>query len=80
MAKFVVYEAAAEAIYNVLPTPKEKLSNGATTAVNLGSGLVAGTEWFCLDRSVFYLSCYSCTSYFGSISISLLPGSVSKPV
>lgn len=42
MAKFVVYEAAAEAIYNVLPTPKEKLSNGATTAVNLGSGLIAG--------------------------------------
>jgi solute carrier family 25 phosphate transporter 3 len=42
MAKFVVYEAAAEAIYNALPTPKEKMSNGATTAVNLGSGLIAG--------------------------------------
>jgi len=41
MAKFVVYELAAEQIYNVLP-PKETLSNGTITAVNLGSGLFAG--------------------------------------
>jgi len=41
MAKFGVYELAAEQIYNVLP-PKETLSNGTITAVNLGSGLFAG--------------------------------------
>jgi len=42
MAKFVVYERTAEAIYDRLSTPKDKLSNGTITAVNLGSGLVAG--------------------------------------
>lgn len=41
MAKFVVYELAAENIYNFLP-PKEELSNGTITAVNLGSGLISG--------------------------------------
>jgi len=41
MAKFVVYERLAEFIYTVLP-PKEKLSNGMITAVNLSSGLGAG--------------------------------------
>lgn len=42
IAKFVVYEKAAEAIYESLSTPKEKLSTGAITSVNLGSGLIAG--------------------------------------
>lgn len=42
MAKFVVYELAAENIYKMISTPKEQLSNGTITAVNLGSGLVAG--------------------------------------
>ncbi|KAJ2955863.1 hypothetical protein NQZ79_g8193 [Umbelopsis isabellina] len=43
MAKFVVYEKAAEAIYKSIGTPKEMLSNGTVTAVNLGSGIIAGT-------------------------------------
>jgi solute carrier family 25 phosphate transporter 3 len=42
MAKFVVYELAAENIYKQMSTPKEQLSNGMVTAVNLGSGLIAG--------------------------------------
>jgi len=42
MAKFVVYERLSEFIYSVLPTPKDKLSNGMVTGVNLGSGLGAG--------------------------------------
>jgi solute carrier family 25 (mitochondrial phosphate transporter), member 3 len=40
MAKFVVYEKAAEAIFAYFP--KEKMSNGMVTASNLGAGLVAG--------------------------------------
>ncbi|KAK3344924.1 mitochondrial phosphate carrier protein [Neurospora tetraspora] len=40
MSKFVVYEKVAEAIYNVYP--KKDMSDGAQTAVNLGSGLIAG--------------------------------------
>jgi len=42
MAKFVVYELAAESIYGAIPTPKEQLSTSTITAVNLGSGLIAG--------------------------------------
>ncbi|KAJ3291326.1 mitochondrial phosphate carrier protein [Borealophlyctis nickersoniae] len=42
MAKFVVYERVAESIYASIPTPKSELSNGTNTAINLGSGLVAG--------------------------------------
>ncbi|KAK9763797.1 mitochondrial phosphate carrier protein [Basidiobolus ranarum] len=42
MAKFVVYERAAEAIYKSLGTPKEQLSAGTQTGVNLTSGLIAG--------------------------------------
>jgi len=42
MAKFVVYERTAESIYEMIPTPKDKLGNGTITAVNLGSGLIAG--------------------------------------
>jgi len=40
MAKFVVYEKVAEAIFRQYP--KESLSNGMQTTVNLGSGLIAG--------------------------------------
>ncbi|PCG94376.1 Mitochondrial carrier protein [Penicillium occitanis (nom. inval.)] len=40
MAKFVVYEKVAEAIYGVVD--KDTLSDGGKTAVNLGSGLIAG--------------------------------------
>ncbi len=42
MAKFVVYERTAETIYDLIPTPKDQLSNSAVTAINLGSGLIAG--------------------------------------
>eukprot|EP01027_Heterolobosea_sp_BB2_P019856 GEZU01027981.1.p2 GENE.GEZU01027981.1~~GEZU01027981.1.p2 ORF type:complete len:338 (-),score=152.90 GEZU01027981.1:122-1135(-) len=42
MAKFVVYERAAEIIYANISTPREKLSNGTVTAINLSSGLIAG--------------------------------------
>lgn len=40
MAKFVVYEKAAEAIFNVWP--KNSLSDGQQTLANLGAGLIAG--------------------------------------
>ncbi|KAI1652029.1 mitochondrial phosphate carrier protein Mir1 [Daldinia loculata] len=40
MAKFVVYEKVAEAIYRQYP--KDKMSDGLQTTVNLGSGLIAG--------------------------------------
>jgi len=43
MAKFVVYELAAENIYRAIGKPKEQLSNGTITCVNLGSGIIAGT-------------------------------------
>ncbi|KTW27627.1 hypothetical protein T552_02069 [Pneumocystis carinii B80] len=42
MAKFVVYERAAEMIYSCIPTPKNSLSSGANTSINLASGLAAG--------------------------------------
>jgi solute carrier family 25 phosphate transporter 3 len=42
MAKFVVYEVVAEQIYANISTPKEQLSGGMATTINLGSGLVAG--------------------------------------
>ncbi|KAJ3364766.1 mitochondrial phosphate carrier protein [Allomyces arbusculus] len=42
MAKFAVYEMAAEKIYAAIKTPKEKLSTGTVTSVNLGAGLIAG--------------------------------------
>jgi len=42
MAKFVVYELAAEMIYNNMSTPKDQLPTSTVTAVNLGSGLIAG--------------------------------------
>ena len=40
MAKFVVYEKVAEAIYQRVD--KSKTSNGMQTVINLGSGLIAG--------------------------------------
>ena len=40
VAKFVVYEKVAEAVFRAYP--KETLSDAAQTAANLGSGLVAG--------------------------------------
>ncbi|KAI6081527.1 mitochondrial carrier [Hypoxylon rubiginosum] len=40
MAKFVVYEKVAEVVFRKYP--KESLSNGMQTTVNLGSGLIAG--------------------------------------
>lgn len=42
MAKFVVYERAAEAMYTQIGKPKEQLGAGTVTSVNLGSGLIAG--------------------------------------
>jgi len=42
MAKFVVYERAAESIYTAVGKPKSELSNSTNTAINLGSGLIAG--------------------------------------
>lgn len=40
MAKFVVYEKVAEAAFKTFD--KSKMSDGQQTAVNLGSGLIAG--------------------------------------
>lgn len=40
MTKFVVYEKVAEAVYRVYP--KQNMSDGMQTTVNLGSGLMAG--------------------------------------
>lgn len=40
MAKFVVYEKVAEAVYRQFP--KKDMSDGMQTVVNLGSGLTAG--------------------------------------
>jgi solute carrier family 25 phosphate transporter 3 len=42
MAKFVVYERVSERVYSSMSTPKDQLSAGTVTTVNLGSGLVAG--------------------------------------
>jgi solute carrier family 25 (mitochondrial phosphate transporter), member 3 len=40
VAKFVVYEKVAETVFGIYP--KHTLSDKAQTAVNLGSGLIAG--------------------------------------
>lgn len=42
IAKFLVYERAAEAIYAAVPTPKKDLSTSAVTGINLGAGIIAG--------------------------------------
>ncbi|KAI9308800.1 mitochondrial carrier domain-containing protein [Cunninghamella echinulata] len=43
MAKFVVYELAAEKIIASLGKPKEELAPSTLTQVNLGAGVIAGT-------------------------------------
>ncbi|KAI8879936.1 mitochondrial carrier [Backusella circina FSU 941] len=43
MAKFVVYERTAEFILKRMNTPKDQIAPSTMTAVNLGSGIVAGT-------------------------------------
>jgi len=43
MAKFVVYEIAAENIFRATGKPKEQLSNSTVTGINLLSGVIAGT-------------------------------------
>ena len=40
MAKFVVYEKAAEAVFRMYP--KDQMSNGMQTVTNLGCGLLSG--------------------------------------
>ena len=40
MAKFVVYEKVAEAVFRTFP--KKDMSDGMQTVANLGSGLMAG--------------------------------------
>lgn len=42
IAKFLVFERAAEAIYSAIPTPKSELSHSAATGINLGAGVIAG--------------------------------------
>ncbi|KAJ3036201.1 mitochondrial phosphate carrier protein [Rhizophlyctis rosea] len=42
MTKFVVYERVAELIYDRLGKPKSEVAAGMNTAINLGSGMVAG--------------------------------------
>ena len=42
MAKFVVFEALSEKIYEMMPTPKSEMSAGTITCINLGSGVGAG--------------------------------------
>ncbi|CAO3587656.1 unnamed protein product [Absidia cylindrospora] len=43
MAKFVVYELAAEKIIHSIGTPKDELTAATITKVNLGAGIIAGT-------------------------------------
>lgn len=42
IAKFLVFERAAEAIFGAIGKPKTELSSGALTSVNLGAGIIAG--------------------------------------
>jgi len=42
MAKFAVYEVVAENVFSAIGTPKDQLSNGMITTINLGSGMVSG--------------------------------------
>lgn len=42
IAKFLVFERAAGAIFSAIPTPKKDLSSTALTGVNLGAGIIAG--------------------------------------
>ncbi|CAO3625391.1 unnamed protein product [Cunninghamella blakesleeana] len=43
MAKFVVYELAAEKIIQSIGKPKDELAPSTLTQVNLGAGIIAGT-------------------------------------
>lgn len=42
IAKFLVFERAAETIYSTISTPKSEVSGSTATAVNLGAGIIAG--------------------------------------
>ncbi|ODV76922.1 mitochondrial phosphate carrier protein [Suhomyces tanzawaensis NRRL Y-17324] len=42
IAKFLVFERAAEAIFKAIPTPKNELSSTGLTGVNLLAGIIAG--------------------------------------
>lgn len=42
IAKFLVFERAAEAIFKAIPTPKSEMSTASLTGVNLGAGIIAG--------------------------------------
>ena len=42
IAKFLVFERAAEAIYTTIPTPKSEVSGSTATVVNLAAGIIAG--------------------------------------
>lgn len=42
IAKFLVFERAAEAIHSAVPTPKSEMTASGKTAVNLGAGVIAG--------------------------------------
>lgn len=42
IAKFLVFERAAESIFGFVGTPKNELSTAKLTAINLGAGIIAG--------------------------------------
>lgn len=42
IAKFLVFERAAEAIFGAIGKPRAELSEGVLTSVNLGAGIIAG--------------------------------------
>lgn len=42
IAKFLVFERAAEAIFGVVGKPRNELSQGVLTSVNLSAGIIAG--------------------------------------
>ncbi|PVH16963.1 mitochondrial phosphate carrier protein [Candidozyma duobushaemuli] len=42
IAKFLVFERAAEAIFGAVGKPRSELSNGALTSINLSAGIIAG--------------------------------------
>lgn len=42
IAKFLVFERAAEAIFGAVGKPRSELSNGTLTSINLSAGIIAG--------------------------------------
>lgn len=42
IAKFLVFERAAESIYEAVGTPKSELSGSSKTGIDLGAGIIAG--------------------------------------